>query len=134
MTHSPINRPCPRCGKECRPEETFCLHCDQDLSKPASHRLAVGQFSLAFLLAATFVVPIALGVYRLSPDIAVALSILVVPALARTAVAAFLRRRRGGQMSASVLGITFLVSLAAMVPVLTIALAGFLLGCGLGIL
>lgn len=125
---------CPRCRKECRPDETVCLFCDQVLSQPLRPRLRFGQFSLAFLLASMVLVAVTLGVYRASPDLAVALGMIVIPALGRTAVADYLRRRRGGQYSLGGLGITFLVSLAAMIPVLTLAFAGSLLGWAAGIL
>lgn len=127
-------RHCPRCARPCRPDETFCLYCDQDLSKPALPRLGIGQFSLAFLLGAMAAVAVTLAIYRWSASLAIALWILLLPAILRTALAAFLRRRRGGQYSAQGLGIAFLVSLAAMIPVLTIALAAFLLGCGAALL
>lgn len=119
---------CPRCGKECRPDETFCLYCDQELSKPVRPRLGLGQFSLAFLLGVMMLVAVTLAGFRAAPDVTVALLILFIPALGRTAVSAYLRRRRGGQHSLSGLAITFLVSLAAMIPVLTLAFAGFIGG------
>lgn len=121
-------RSCPRCRRECRLDETFCLSCDQDLSQPALPRLGWGQFSLTFLLGLMATVAVALGVYRWSPDVAIGLWIVLLPALGRTGLAAYLRRRHGGQLSPRRLGLTFLVSLAAMIPVLTIAFAGSLLG------
>ena len=127
-------RLCPRCGRECRPDETVCLYCDQDLSKPALPRLSLGQFSVAFLLGVMATVALTLGVYRWSADVAIGLWMLLLPAVVRTALAAYLRRRRGGQYSAQGLGIAFLVSLAAMIPVLTIAFAAFLLGGGAAML
>jgi hypothetical protein len=127
-------RLCPRCRRECRPDETVCLYCDQDLSKPALPRLGIGQFSVAFLLGVMATAALTLGIYRWSANAAIALWMVILPALVRTAVAAYLRRRRGGQYSGQGLGIAFLVSLAAMIPVLTIAFAAFLLGCGAAML
>lgn len=86
---------------------------------------------MAFLLGVMAAAAMTLGVYRWSPDVAVALWILLLPAILRTALAAYLRRRRGGQYSAQALAVTFLVSLAAMIPVLTLAFAGLLFGSGL---
>jgi hypothetical protein len=96
--------------------------------QPVRSRLGAGQFSLAFLLGVMATVATTLGIYRWSPTIAVALWILLLPAMGRTALAAWVRRRRGGQFSSSGLAVTFLVSLAAMIWVLVFAFAASILG------
>ena len=139
----PQLRPCPRCGKECRPDETICLFCDQDLSKPVRRRLGFGQFSLAFLLSLMTAAAVAARCYRAWPDMSAALwspegqlaaISLLIFTVGRTAVATEMRRRRGGCFSLRSLAKSFLISLAAMVPVLLIAYGAWLSGWSVGIL
>jgi hypothetical protein len=113
------------------------------LSRPVRQRLAFGQFSLAFLLALMTAVAVGVRYYRNLPDlVAVLLSsdgilamlLLLIPPLGRTAVAEYLRRSRGGYYSLLGFASSFRASLGTTIPVLAIAYAAWLAGWALGIL
>jgi hypothetical protein len=144
-------RYCPDCGAEVRLESVLCWCCRHSLLQGASarspfvsvesvdenytniHDRTKFQFSLASVMLLITFAAVLMSIYSMAPGLGIALMVLSVPALVRTAVIAMQTGSRGKPLTFGEKAGIFLAWIGLGLTIIIAACFGFFISCLVGL-
>jgi hypothetical protein len=144
-------RYCPDCGAEVAPQAVICWCCRHSLLQSASagsqlvsveavdenarhiHERTKFQFSLASVMLIVTLAAVLMSIYTMAPGLGIALMVLSVPALIRTAVLAMQKGSRGKPLAFAEKAGIFLAWIGLGIVIIIAAGLAFFVSCLAGL-
>ena len=153
MSSAPDIKPryCPDCGAEVPPQAVLCWCCRHSLLQSAAansqyvlaaavdentgnlHERTKFQFSLASVMLIVTFAAVLMSIYTMAPGLGIALMVLSVPALVRTAVIAMQKGSRGKPLTFAEKAGIFLAWIGLGIVIIIAAGIAFFVSCLMGL-